>query len=477
LTGITIVIDFLRRDKNLSYRIIIAGEGSGSGKTTITLGLMKALSKRGLRVQGFKTGPDYIDPSYYEIFTGRKGRNLDLWMLGESAVLELFERNSAGVDISVIEGVMGLFDGAYPDDKGSTAHLSRVLKAPVILVLNLRGSSTSIAATVLGFKLFDPEVRIEGVILNEIGGEAHFNHVKKGIEEKTGLRVLGGIPRREEISIEERHLGLIPAVGQSNLANKAERIAALLESHVDLESIVNIAKGSLNIPDYEKTVFLGKPKENSVRIGLARDEAFSFYYEDNLDLLIFYGCEIISFSPIRDERLPSNLDGIYIGGGFPEIYADVLEENSKLKEEIRNFVISGKPVYAECGGLMYLGEQIETVDEKGFNMVGVLPIKTVMRPELRALGYREVFVEKKVSLFESGDEMKGHEFHYSDLIPKSDLNFSYRTLGSTGRIGKDGLCFKNTLASYTHIHLASNPKVAKRIPERIKNIVNLTEGM
>ncbi|MER3447714.1 MAG: cobyrinic acid a,c-diamide synthase [Candidatus Dadabacteria bacterium] len=455
----------------MSSRIIIAGEESGSGKTTITLGLMKAFSKRGLKVQGFKTGPDYIDPSYYEIFTGRKGRNLDLWMLNEGVVLELFDRNSAGADLSIIEGVMGLFDGAYPDDRGSTAHLSRVLKAPVILVVNVGGSSTSIAATVLGFKLFDPEVRIEGVILNGVGGEAHFNHVKGRIEQRTGIRVLGGIPRREEVSIEERHLGLIPAVEKSDLINKAEKIAALLENHIDLESFVKIAKSSPQIPPYGKTVFIGGPKENIVRVGLARDEAFSFYYEDNLDLLIFYGCEIIPFSPMRDERLPSNLDGIYIGGGFPEVYADVLEKNSNLKEEIRNFVISGKSVYAECGGLMYLGEQIETVDEKGFNMVGVLPIKTVMRPELRVLGYREVFVEKRVSLFDRRDRMKGHEFHYSELIPRSDLNFSYRVLSSAGGIGKDGLYFKNTLASYTHIHLASNPEVAKRIPERIKNAV------
>lgn len=454
----------------MSPRIIIAGEESGSGKTTITLGLMKALSLRGLKVQGFKTGPDYIDPSYYEVFTGRKGRNLDLWMLNESVVLELFDRNSAGADLSIIEGVMGLFDGAYPDDRGSTAHLSRVLKAPVILVVNLRGSSTSIAATVLGFRLFDPEVRIEGVILNEIGGEYHFNHVRERIEQRTGIRVLGGIPRREEASIEERHLGLIPAVEKPNLGNKAEKIAALLESHVDLESIVNIAKGSPNIPHYEKTVFLGKPKGNMVRIGLARDEAFSFYYEDNIDILRFYGCEIIPFSPLRDERLPSNLDGIYIGGGFPEIYAYVLQKNSTLKEQIKGFVISGKPVYAECGGLMYLGEQIETVDEREFNMVGALPIKTVMRPKLRALGYREVFVETNVGLFKSGDKMKGHEFHYSDLMPKSELNFSYKTSGSTGRAGKDGIYFKNTLASYIHIHLASNPEVARRIPERIKKI-------
>ncbi|MGE5446389.1 MAG: cobyrinate a,c-diamide synthase [Ignavibacteriales bacterium] len=452
---------------SLFPRIIIAGEESGSGKTTVTLGLMMAFSKRGLKVQGFKTGPDYIDPSYYEVFTGRKGRNLDLWMLSEDAALELFERNSIGADISVIEGVMGLFDGAYPDDRGSTAHLARVLKAPVILVVNAEASSTSVAATVLGFKLFDTEVKIEGVILNRIGGEVHLGHVKKAIEEKTGIRVLGGIPMREDISLEERHLGLIPAGEKSNLNDKAERIAALIQNHTDLESILKIANNPPLLPSYEKAIFLDKLREPIIRIGVARDEAFSFYYEDNLDLLRFYGCEIIPFSPLRDKELPPNLDMVYIGGGFPEVYADILEENLNLREEMKDFAISGKPVYAECGGLMYLGNQIQTVDGKGFRMVGVIPVKTVMNSRLQALGYREICVETKAGLFKAGDNFRGHEFHYSGLVQEGELRFAYR---STGRGGRDGICFKNTLASYTHIHFASNPQAARKIPERIHSI-------
>lgn len=453
---------------DLFPRIIIAGEESGSGKTTVALGLMKALSKRGLRVQGFKTGPDYIDPSYYEIFTGRKGRNLDLWMLSEDAALELFERNSIGVDISVIEGVMGLFDGAYPDDKGSTAHLARVLKAPVVLVVNAEASSTSVAATVLGFKLFDPEVKIEGVILNRIGGEAHLGHAKKAIEEKTGIRVLGGIPMKEDISLEGRHLGLIPAGEKSNINDKTEKIAAFLQDYTDLESILKIANNSPPMPSYEKTIFLGKARGPIIRVGLARDEAFSFYYEDNLDLLRFYGCEIVPFSPLRDKELPPNIDMIYIGGGFPEVYADVIEENLTLREEIKGFAISGKPVYAECGGLMYLGNRIQTIDGKGFRMVGVVPIKAVMNSRLQALGYREICVETKTGLFEAGDKFRGHEFHYSELVREGELEFAYK---SRGRGGEDGICFKNTLASYTHLHFASNPQAARKIPERIKNIL------
>jgi len=449
-------------------RIIIAGEESGCGKTTVTLGLMKAFSNSGLTVQGFKVGPDYIDPSYYEAFTERKGRNLDLWMLSENTVLELFERNSGGADIAVIEGAMGLFDGAYPDDKGSTAHLARTLRAPVILVVNAKGSSTSIAARVLGFRLYDTEVKIEGVILNQVGGEAHLNHVKRAIEEKTGISVLGGVPKSEEVILEERHLGLIPAEERGNFSDKVEKIAAILEKYVDLESVLKIAKSPTGILSYEKTLFLGDPKERIVRIGIARDEAFSFYYEDNLDLLRFYGSEIVFFSPLRDEKLPEGLDAILIGGGFPELHAAPLQENKTLKEEIRDFAMSGKPVYAECGGLMYLGEKIETLDEKEFQMVGILPIKTTMKPELRALGYREVLVERKSGLFRVGDRMKGHEFHYSDLTSKAELSFSYRVIGSTGIVGKDGIYIKNALASYTHIHFASNPEVLKRIPERIR---------
>jgi cobyrinic acid a,c-diamide synthase len=326
----------------------------------------------------------------------------------------------------------------------------------------------------LGFKLFDPELRIEGVILNEIGGETHFNHIKKAIEEKSGVRVLGGVPRKEEISLEERHLGLIPAVEKTNLLDdKIEKITALLENHIDLESILKIANNSPKIPDYEKTVFLGEPREQIVRIGLARDKAFSFYYEDNLDLLTFYGCEIVPFSPIRDEELPPNLDGIFIGGGFPEVYADILQENSNLKEEIKKFALSGKPVYAECGGLMYLGRQIETHDGKRFDMVGVIPIKTVMSSRLRALGYREVHVETGTSFFKTWDRFKGHEFHYSELIHEVELNFACKTVSSTGRAKKEGIYLKNTLASYTHIHFASNPLSARKIPERIKNIVEI----
>jgi cobyrinic acid a,c-diamide synthase len=389
-------------------------------------------------------------------------------MLSEDAVIELFERNSVGVDISVIEGVMGLFDGAYPDDRGSTAHLSRVLRAPVILVVNAEASSTSIAATVLGFKLFDPEVSIEGVILNRIGGEAHLGHVKKAIEGKTGIRVLGGIPMKGDISLEERHLGLIPAGEKSNLNDKAEKIAAFLQNHTDLESILKIANNAPDIPSHERTIFLGNPREPIVRVGLARDEAFSFYYEDNLDLLRFYGCEIIPFSPLRDKNLPPNLDMVYIGGGFPEVYADALEENLNLRAEMKSFAISGSPVYAECGGLMYLGNQIQTVDGKGFRMVGVVPIKTIMNSRLQALGYREICVETKTGLFEAGDRFRGHEFHYSELVCEGELKFAYK---STGRVGRDGICFKNTLASYTHIHFASNPQAARKIPERIKSIL------
>jgi cobyrinic acid a,c-diamide synthase len=453
---------------SLFPRIIIAGEESGSGKTTVTLGLMRAFSKRGLKVQGFKTGPDYIDLSYYEVFTRRKGRNLDLWMLGEDAVLELFERNSIGADISVIEGVMGLFDGAYPDDRGSTAHLSRVLKAPVILVVDAGASSTSIAATVLGFKLFDTEVRIGGVILNRIGGEAHLGHVKRAVEEKAGIRILGGIPMREDISLEERHLGLIPAGEKPNLNDRAEGMAALIQNHTDIESILEIANHSPRLPSYEKAIFLGSPREPIVRVGVARDEAFSFYYEDNLDILRFYGCEIVPFSPLRDKKLPPNLDMVYIGGGFPEVYADALEGNWELREEIRGLAISGLPVYAECGGLMYLGNEIQTVDGKGFRMVGVIPVKTVMNSRLQALGYREVCVETRAGLFESGDRFRGHEFHYSGLVHEGELRFAYR---STGGAGKDGIYLKNTIASYTHIHFASNPQSARKIPERIKDML------
>ena len=457
--------------------LVVAGEKSGCGKTTVSLGLMKAFSLRGFKVQGFKAGPDYIDPSYYKLATGREGRNLDLWMLDEDTVLELFDRNSSGVDISIVEGAMGLFDGAYPDDKGSSAHVAKVLKAPVILVVDAGGSSTSIAATILGFKLFDSGLRIEGVILNKVGGESHLNHLRKAIEERTGIKVLGGIPRVEDIALGERHLGLIPAVEGDRLSEKIERVSTLLEKHLDLGYILKIANSSPDIPVYEKRVFIGEKREKVVRVGVAIDRAFSFYYEDNLDILRFYGCEVVFFSPTEDERLPRGLDAIFIGGGFPEVYADTLEHNRGLREEIKAFSISGKPVYAECGGLMYLGKEIETVEGKRFAMVGAIPVKTVMRGRIKALGYREVVVEKDVSFFKAGDRFRGHEFHYSELIHEREPNFAFKVIGSTGKTAKEGIFFKNTLASYTHIHLASNPNSAKKIPERIKEICRCYKKM
>ena len=449
-------------------RVMVAGEESGCGKSTIAIGLMGAFAADGLTVQGFKNGPDYIDPSYYQAVTGCPGRNLDLWMLSEEAALELFVHNGGAADVAVIEGVMGLFDGAYPDGRGSTAHLAKVLRAPVLLVLDAWRSSSSLGAKALGFRTFDPDVELHGVILNGIAGQAHEQAVREAVE-RAGLPVVGAIPMVPEIRLPERHLGLVPLQEGKVPEARCRQIVELIRQHLDLPQILRIARKAPPFSDIAHILFAPPERGLEPRIGVARDEVFTFYYEDNLDLLRHWGFQIVEFSPLHDSS-PPQVDLLYFGGGFPEVFAERLSGNVAMREALRRFERQGGLLYGECGGLMYLGETLTTFDGECFPMAGLLPVRTVMCEQLQALKYKEVEVVKTGAFFQPGDRLKGHEFHYSRLTADEGPH-ALRSVDSMGRVEEEGVVRGGAFASYTHLHLASNaallPKIAARLRSRV----------
>ena len=333
-------------------RIIVAGERSGCGKTAVSLAIMNALSRRGVAVQGFKTGPDYIDTSHYEARTGRKGRNIDLWMTTPRDCIELFRRNAPATGISVIEGVMGLYDGAYPDNTASTAHTAKLLGAPVILVLDTSRSPRSAAATALGFKMFDPEVNIAGFIFNRVQSQQRAETAAEEVTRKTGLPVLGFMPVKDELAIASRHLGLVHVAESAVRRETLLTEAAVAERFLDINRIEKIARSVRwdGREGEESSLYPQAPKPRRVRLAVAYDKAFSFYYENTLDLLSLWGCETAFFSPLSDENLPEGSDAVFIGGGFPELYCPELEQNVPMRNSLRRFAEGGGVVYGECGG-------------------------------------------------------------------------------------------------------------------------------
>ncbi|MGO4886978.1 cobyrinate a,c-diamide synthase [Anaerobacillus sp. MEB173] len=454
----------------MQSRLVIAGTGSGVGKTTLTIGLMAALKQKGLNVQGFKCGPDYIDPSYHTAVTGRQSRNLDSWMLTEETMKEIFVRGSTGADISIIEGVMGFYDGKSPtSNKGSTAEISCLLYAPVLLVINIASMARSAAAIVKGYQLLDPNVNIAGVILNQAGSKGHYELCKEAIEQECHVPVLGYLLRGDGPSIPERHLGLIPAIERGELDTFFHELGVTISEKVDLEQIVNIAKQA-PIIEVEENLFKNNEtrKEDSVKIAVAKDSAFNFYYQENLELLEQAGAELVYFSPAAGELLPEHIDGLYIGGGFPEEFAVQLAENVALKEQIREKVEQGLPTFAECGGYMYLTESITTTEDQTYPMVGIIPGQVSMQKRFAALGYREVTALETNILLEKGEQARGHEFHYSTFTSDDELPYVYHSKGLRGE-GKEGYVRENLVAGYTHIHFASNSSIPARFVAACKS--------
>lgn len=442
-----------------SRRLVIAGTGSGVGKTTITIGLMAALKQKGYVVQGFKCGPDYIDPSYHTAVTGRPSRNIDSWMLSHELVKEIVQKNSKTADISIIEGVMGFYDGKDPrNNSGTTAEISVITKSPVVLIVNCASIARSAAAIVKGFQLLDPKANIAAVIVNRVGSEGHYKIVKTAIELECDIPVVGYLMRDAELTIPERHLGLVPSIERGELDFFFKKLTQTILETVDVERLYELAIA----PELEisSSQFMKRQSEPSVRIAVAKDAAFNFYYQENLELLEAYGAELVPFSPLRGEVLPKNVHGLYLGGGFPEEFAAELSIEVEVKESIKAAIINGLPTLAECGGFMFLTEAIETTDAQQFEMVGIIPGKVKMQTKLAALGYREITGTKGNFLLPEQLQAKGHEFHYSTFEAATEIQPAYQTKGMRGT-KPEGYLNGNLIAGYTHFHFGSCPDMVE----------------
>ena len=450
----------------MTSAVVIAGVRSGVGKTTIASGVMGTLARRGRRVQPFKAGPDYIDPTYHTIACGVASRNLDTWLLPHPVVSELFHRAAGAADIAVVEGVMGVFDGhSSLDEDGSTAELAKLLDAPVILIADASKVARSVAAEVLGYQQFDPNLRVAGVILNGVGSERHLEFCQPQIEATTGLPVVGWLPRRDDLIQPERHLGLIPTVEGTVVNEWYDALNAQIEQTIDLEAVIRIADTAGGPASAESPgssgAFPDRPQAKRAAIAVAQDRAFSFYYQDSLDLLEAWGAEIVPFSPLDDDALPDGVGGVYLGGGFPELFAGELSQNDGMLRSMQAAIERGVAVYGECGGLMYLGRSLSDLDGRQFPMVGAIPVVSSMEGRRLHLGYREVAACGDGPLLKAGERVRGHEFHWSVLQePPGEESAAYRVVNQDGR--PEGFRKGSVWASYVHVHLGSRPGLARR---------------
>jgi cobyrinic acid a,c-diamide synthase len=446
-------------------RLVVAGTASGVGKTTVMVGLCRALRLQGLKVAVFKSGPDYLDPTYHSQAAGVPSHTLDGWMMGKEAVLNTFASVGGNADIALIEGVMGLFDGASAkSEEGSTAQIAKWLQAPVLLVVDASGMARSIAAMAQGFSRFDLELRLAGVLCNNVGSRGHLDLLRSALDNPP---VLGGLPKQPALHFPERHLGLHTAKDSPVSEAVLNRWGELIAEWFDLDTILTIARSAADL-DVSSATQLGqrvassaRGKGNVCRIGYAYDAAFHFYYEDNLRRLRDLGAELVPFSPIADTGLPA-VEGLYLGGGYPELHAAALSANHSLRNEITAFAAKGKPIYAECGGLMYLSSAIKTFDGTAYPMVGLIPGEAVMHDRLQALGYVEVETTEPSVLGAAGLHFRGHQFRYSELQqPSAAADCVYQLhRRRTGAVEREGYCRGHVLASYVHAHWASNPLVA-----------------
>lgn len=440
--------------------IVVAGTHSGCGKTTITLGLMAALGKKGLQVQPFKSGPDFIDTGLHGLVTGRSSRNLDLWMCGEDYVKTCFRRHSAGSDISVVEGVMGLYDGSL-----STAALAVCLGLPVVLVVDAYGMAETAGAIVKGMREMSMAPQFAGVIFNRVASENHFKRLKESI---TDMPVLGYLPRDLNFEIPHRHLGLTTVEDNPIARENLDRLADAVLAHIDIDGLLRESKLKTrdSITLSADRVRRAANSGSKIKLAVARDRAFCFYYEDNLDLLREAGAELIFFSPLDDSQLPANIDGIYIGGGYPELHAEQLSQNRSMLNSVRDWAESGRLLYAECGGLMYLSKGIWISENERHEMAGVFSFETAMKRGRSRLGYREIGLSSECILGNSGAVARGHEFHYSEIMGREDQDTvrAYCVKNGSGEtLPAEGYAHKKTLASYIHLHFGSCPGIAEEL--------------
>lgn len=448
-------------------RVVIAGVSSGVGKTTIVTGILSALANRGLKVQAYKIGPDYIDPGFHRLASGKSAHNLDTWLVPPETLTEIFINTAAGNDIAVIEGVMGLYDGGR-SGVSSTAAVAKMLKAPVVLVINAKSMGESAAAIALGFKMYDPEVELAGIIINRLGSESHKLMICEAFA-RLGIPVIGTVLCNNELVMPERHLGLTPVTEQDASAAVAE-MGRQVAKAVALDDLLALAKTAeplpnLSVPAGEQ---IGQEK---VRIGIAQDDVFTFYYPSSLEVLVEFGAELVPFSPLTGSCLP-DVDGIVLGGGFPEMFVRELSANVLMRNAILRAAASGMPIYAECGGLMYLTRQIIDFDGHAYDMAGVIPAICQMQSKLETVGYVETTALKDNVLCAGGETLRGHEFHFSRMIPDVSTEefpwaFEFKKM-RTGAKYLGGYVAGEVLASYLHMHFAGNRQAAKRFVERCK---------
>jgi cobyrinic acid a,c-diamide synthase len=448
-------------------RLVIAGTSSGVGKTTVTLAILAALKVRGRQVQPFKAGPDFIDPGHHAAATGRPSRNLDGWMLGEAVNRDIFAKAAAAADISIIEGMMGLFDGSSPvNEIGSTAELAKQLDAPVLLVIDGSAMARSAAAMVSGYAKFDPALRVAGVLFNRVGSDSHYKLLKDAVEQETDVVAVGYLRPDPAVTISDRHLGLVTAMEQGT-GELYGRLANAAEETIDLDRIEALARSCREWP-----TALPQPAARrdarTVRIGVAQDLAFCFYYPDNLELLEAEEAELVRFSPMNDQVLP-DVDMLYLGGGYPELHGERLAGNISMRTAIRQFAEQGGTIYAECGGMMYLTQAIRDFAGTSHEMVGLFSADAVMKKSGLTLGYRTIELSDDCILGAAGTTVRGHEFHYSSLVPIGTVDYAcaLRDAGGLSK-GQDGLAIGNVVGLYTHLHFASQPQIAKSLVSSVR---------
>jgi len=447
-------------------RIVISGTASGVGKTSISCGIMKALSKK-KKVAPFKVGPDFIDPIYHRFATGNFSRNLDTFFMEKDALIENFTRGADKKDIAIIEGVRGLYEGIDPvQEIGSTSHVSKILDSPVILVMNTRSLTKSAAAYIKGFQALDPNVKIRGVILNQVRDDVHYQKLKKAIEAFTDVEIVGSI-ERGAISLNSRHLGLVPLIERDDREEVMEDLGKEIENSLDVDKIKGIADEAEDLEKKEGFLFKINPelKNSKITVGIPFDKAFSFYYRENIEALEENGAKIRYFRPTEGENLPE-ADCYYIGGGYPEIYPDSISRNQDFLKGLKSAFEESKPIYGECGGLMMLSKYIE-VENKRYPMAGIFDEGTLMKKSKQGLSY--VVAQPTEKHFFLKDNVKGHEFHYSKMEPlPNKQDFAYRILRGKGiNNGMDGLIKNKCIGSYLHVHVGGAPSWASSFLESV----------
>jgi cobyrinic acid a,c-diamide synthase len=439
-------------------RVVIAGTSSGAGKTTVACGIIGALRARGHVVQGFKVGPDYIDPSYHALASGRAGRNLDAFLSGPELMEPLVRHGGEGADIAVVEGVMGLFDGASGrGELASTGHVAKLLDAPVVLVVDAASMARSAAAIVHGYRTFDLRVRVAGVIFNRVGSDHHEELLRDAVAD-LGVPVLGALRRDERVATPERHLGLVPADERETRARAAlATLSDAAERYVDLDEVIRLARSAPATTGPAWSPAPAGEHARGARIAIARGPAFSFHYQENLELLEASGAELQPFDPMSDDALPEGAGALILAGGFPEVYGGELAANESLRGEVAAFARSGRPVLAECGGLLYLAKELD-----GQAMCGALPVRAAMTSRL-TLGYREATAVSPTSWLDAGDEVRGHEFHYSQVDPLETGARPAWKLAARRNERDEGFVAGGVQASFLHVHWAAYPQIASRL--------------